>query len=455
MLNFKPQSIKKDFPILSRQIHGKPLVYLDNAATTQKPSSVIEAISDYYKLHNANTHRGIHTLGEEATEIQEKGRRKVAEFINAEPEEIIFTRNATEALNLVAYSFGIQNLKKGGKVVITRMEHHANILPWQMVCDKTGAELVYWEMDEEGMLQGEIPLIPPLQKGENTPPSSPCTRGGNGNNLILRKGKNIPPTPPYIKGGIVGVPLDDPKVKILALTQASNVLGTINPIKEITKFAKSHGITVVVDAAQSAPNMTIDVKDLDVDFLVFSGHKMLGPMGIGVLFGKKELLEKMPPFLRGGSMIDVVNDFDSTWNELPFKFEAGTPDVASIAGLTAAIEYLENVGMGKILQHEQEIGEYCMQRLAEFNKVKVYGPQDFKNRVGLVSFSIDGVHPHDVATIFDSEGAAIRSGHHCAQPLHRSLGVLATSRISPYIYNSKDEIDKAMEALKKVLKVFG
>jgi len=404
---FDSNQIKKDFPILARQVHGKPLVYLDNAATTQKPQVVIDAISRYYENHNANTHRGIHVLGEEATEIQEGGREIVARFLNAEPEEIVFVRNATEALNLVAYTWALENLREGDVVVATRMEHHANFVTWQMVCEMTGAKLEIWELEDDGELHN-------IDK-------SPLNKGG---------------------------------VKLLALTQASNVLGTINSIKEIVDFAKHAGIVVVVDAAQSAPNMKIDVKDLNCHFLALSGHKMMGPMGIGVLYGRKELLKDMSPFLRGGSMIDVVEDFSSTWNNLPYKFEAGTPDVASVAGLTAAIGYLEQLGMDNILKHEQELGAYTIERLLKFKQIKILGLKNPQKRVGLVSFTVEGVHPHDIATIFDSEGVAIRSGHHCAQPLHRKLGLMASARISPYVYNSKEDIDRAMVALKEVIEIF-
>lgn len=404
---FDPIQIKKDFPILEREVHGKPLVYLDNAATTQKPIQVIDAISNYYKLHNSNTHRGAHTLGEEATDIQENGRQKVADFINADYEEVIFTRNATESLNLVAYSYGRHFLKKGDKIVISRMEHHANILPWQMVAEETGAELVYWDVDSNCKLL-------PIEES----------------------------------------PLTDPAVKLLSLTHASNVCATINPIKEITAFAKSRGIAVVVDGAQAAPNMSVDVKDLDVDFYAFSGHKMCASMGIGVLYGRKELLEQMPPFLRGGSMIDVVEDQESTWNKLPWKFEAGTPDVASVAGLVTAIDYLSEIGMDNIFKHEQEIGRYTIEKLSEIEGVDILGSKDYRNRVGLVSFTLEGVHPHDIATIFDKNGVAIRAGHHCSQIIHRRFDKIASARISPYIYNTKEDIDRAIEALHKVIEVF-
>ncbi len=413
MLN--TQQIKQDFPILSRMVHGKPLVYLDNAATSQKPVQVIDAISNYYKTSNSNTHRGAHQLGEEATEIQESGRQRVADFINAKYEEIVFTRNATESLNLVAYSYGLSQIKEGDVIVTTRMEHHANILPWQMVAEKTGAKLEFWELTKDGELIG----------------IDTSTGSVSGN-----------------------TPLDNPKVKLLVLTHASNVLGTINPIKEIIKYAHARGITVVVDAAQSVPNMKVDVKDLDADFLAFSGHKMCGPMGIGVLYGKKEILETIPPFLRGGSMMDTVDDEGATWNKLPWKFEAGTPDVASVAGLVAAIDYLESVGLDNIFAHEQELGAYTIEKLSQVPGVEILGSKDPKKRVGLVSFTMEGVHPHDIATILDQEGVAIRAGHHCAQLVHKNYDKLASARISPYLYNNKDDIDSAVEALRRVQEVF-
>lgn len=425
---FNPSLTKIDFPILSRLVHGKPLVYLDNAATTQKPNSVIDAISNYYKTSNANTHRGVHTLGEESTEIQESGRQKVADFINADYEEIVFTRNATEALNLVAYSYGLENIKDGDVIVTTRMEHHANVLPWQMVAEKNGARLEYWEIEN-----GELVNLPssPLSLRD----ISPSQEG----RLSLSRGAS---------------PLDNPNVKLLVIAHASNVLATINPIKDIVKYAHERGIVVVVDGAQAVPNMKVDVKDLDADFYAFSGHKMCGPMGIGVLYGKKELLDKMPPFLRGGSMIDIVEDSSATWNKLPWKFEAGTPDVASVAGLVAAIDYLQNLGLENIFAHEQELGAYTIQRLSEVEGIEILGSKDPSKRVGLVSFTMDGVHPHDISTILDEEGIAIRAGHHCAQPLHRSLNKIASARISPYIYNTKEDIDKVVEALGKVKSVF-
>ncbi|MTT30685.1 SufS family cysteine desulfurase [Terrilactibacillus sp. BCM23-1] len=398
--------IKRHFPILDQEVNGHPLVYLDSGATSQKPNTVIDAISKYYKEYNSNVHRGVHTLGTMATEGYENAREKVRQFINAEStEEVIFTRGTTTSLNLVAQSYGRANVHEGDEIVITPMEHHANLIPWQQVAKLTGATLKYIPMQEDGTLTLED-----------------------------------------IKATITA------QTKIVAVTQVSNVLGTINPVKEIAKIAHAHHAVVVVDGAQSTPHMPVDVQDLDVDFFAFSGHKMLGPTGIGVLYGKKELLENMEPVETGGDMIEFVGLYDSTWKELPWKFEAGTPTIAGAIGLGAAIDFLNQVGMDKIHAHEDEIAAYALDVLSEVEGISIYGP---KKRGGLVTFNIEGVHPHDVSTVLDAEGIAVRAGHHCAQPLMKCLNVSATVRASFYLYNTKDDIDRLVEGIKKTKEFFG
>jgi cysteine desulfurase/selenocysteine lyase len=400
--------IREDFPILQRQVDGKPLVYFDNAATSQKPKSVIESIDRYYREYNANIHRGIHKLAEEATLAHEEAREKIAKFINARhTEEIIFVRNATEAINLVALTWGRANVGKGDKIVLTIMEHHSAIVPWQLLANEKGAQVEFIKIDEHFRLrQDEI------------------------HNLI------------------------DDRTKIVCVTQASNVLGTINPIKEIARAAHQTGALFLVDAAQSVPHMHVDATDADCDFMAFSGHKMLGPTGIGVLYGKRELLQNMPPFLGGGEMIREVHTTGASWKDVPYKYEAGTPNIAGAIGLGAAVDYLNKIGMQNVHEHEKEITEYALSRMSEIKDVITYGPGDVKNRVGVVSFNLGDIHAHDLASILDEEGVAIRSGHHCAQPLMEFLNVPAMSRASFYIYNTKAEIDVFINTLEKARKLF-
>jgi cysteine desulfurase/selenocysteine lyase len=402
-----PEIIKRDFPIFKRKIHGKPLIYLDNAATTQKPRQVIEAIREFYENYNANVHRGVYRLSVEATEAYENARAKVARFINAKDSEIIFTKNATEALNLVAYSWGLSNLKKGDRILLTEMEHHSNIVPWQLIAKHTGAVIDYIPFDEEGLLVKEE----------------------------IDRLLNLEP-------------------KIVSITHVSNVLGTINNIKEIVEKAHKVGAITVVDAAQSVPHMPVDVKEIGCDFLAFSGHKALGPLGVGVLYGKRDLLEEMNPFLGGGDMISRVWLSGAEWNELPWKFEAGTSSVADAIGLGAAIDYLKSIGMDKVRAHEVKLTDYALKRLSEIPDIKIYGPRDLDKRGAVISFNLPGIHPHDLATILDEEGIAIRAGHHCAQPLVTKLGVAATARASFYIYNSESDIDVLVEGLYKARRIF-
>ncbi|MGD0176167.1 MAG: cysteine desulfurase [Candidatus Bathyarchaeia archaeon] len=400
--------VREDFPILNRQVNGKPLIYFDNAATSQKPKSVIESIDRYYREYNANIHRGIHKLAEEATLAHEEAREKIAKFINARhTEEIIFTRNATEAMNLVAYTWGKANVGKGDKIVLTIMEHHSNMVPWQLLAQEKGARVEYVKIDDEGLLrQDEI------------------------NELI------------------------DETTKLVCVTQASNVLGTINPVKEIGKVAHRYGAMFLVDAAQSVPHMGVDVRDIDCDFFAFSGHKMLGPTGIGVLHGKREHLQAMPPFLGGGEMIREVHTTGASWKDIPYKYEAGTPNIVGAIGLGAAVDYLSKIGMENVHEHEREITNYAIRRMAEIKEITIYGPKDVAKRVGVLSFNLGDVHAHDLASILDEEGIAIRSGHHCAQPLMEFLNVPAMSRASFYIYNTKEEVDVFMNALEKARKLF-
>lgn len=397
--------IRALFPILHQDVNGHPLVYFDSAATSQKPLPVIEALDRYYREYNSNVHRGVHTLGTKATDAYEGAREKVRRFLNAQSaQEIIFTRGTTAALNLVAASYGRANVKEGDEIVITYMEHHSNLIPWQQLAKQTGATLKYIPMQEDGTID--------LRDVEATVTEA---------------------------------------AKIVAIAHVSNVLGTINPVREIARIAHERGAVVVVDAAQSAPHMKVDVQELDCDFLALSGHKMCGPTGIGVLYGKKKWLEQMEPVEFGGEMIDFVELYDSTWKELPWKFEGGTPIIAGAIGLGAAIDFLEQVGLDAIAAHEHELAQYALERMADIEGVTVYGP---KERAGLVTFNIDGVHPHDVATVLDAEGIAIRAGHHCAQPLMKWLGVTATARASFYLYNTKEEIDRFIAALQKAKEYF-
>jgi len=400
--------IRQLFPILDQEVNGHPLVYLDSAATSQKPVSVIEALDKYYRGYNSNVHRGVHTLGTMATDAYEGAREKTRKLINAKSiEEIIFTRGTTTSLNLVASSYGRANLQEGDEIVITYMEHHSNLIPWQQVAKATGATLKYFPLQEDGTLS-----------------------------------------------------LDDvratitPNTKIVSVTLVSNVLGVINPIKEIAKIAHENGAVMVVDGAQGVPHMKVDVQDLDCDFLAFSGHKMCGPTGIGVLYGKKQLLENMEPVEFGGEMIDFVGLYDSTWKELPWKFEGGTPIIAGAIGLGAAIDFLQEVGLDKILEHEHKLTAYALEKMSAVEGMTIYGPKDAKKRTGVITFNISDVHPHDVATVLDAEGIAVRAGHHCAQPLMKWLNVSATARASFYLYNTEDDIDKLVEGLVKTKEYF-
>ncbi|HUO42331.1 MAG TPA: cysteine desulfurase [Methylomirabilota bacterium] len=400
--------IRGDFPILKRIVNGKSLVYLDNAATSQKPDYVLNAIVEYYRNKNANVHRGIHKLGEEATIAYEEARGKVAKFIGSRhTEEIVFVRNATEGLNLIAMTWGRANIKKGDKILLTIMEHHSNIVPWQMLAKETGAKIEFIEIDTDGSLRED-----------------------------------------QIRDKI------DTTTKLVSITHASNVLGTINAIDEIAKEAHRVGALFAVDAAQSVPHMPVNVKDMDCDFLVFSGHKMLGPTGIGVLYGKKRLLEDMPPFLGGGEMIREVHTDGATWKDTPYKFEAGTPNAAGAVGLGAATEYLSSIGMKHIHDYERELTAYAFEKITRVGGIVTYGPKDPNRRVGVITFNLGDIHAHDLATILDEEGIAIRSGHHCAQPLMEYLGVPATSRVSFYLYNTREEVDVLISALEKARMLF-
>ncbi|MCC9294878.1 cysteine desulfurase [Clostridium sp. WLY-B-L2] len=401
--------IRKDFPILSIKVKGNDLVYFDNGATTQKPLSVIKAVEHYNENLNGNPHRGAHYLGVTSTEAYEGAREKVRAFIGAEKSsEIIFTRNTTESLNLIAYSYGLNFVNKGDEIVIAISEHHSNILPWQMVARVKGAVLKYMYTNEEGRITEE-----------------------------------------EYKSKITD------KTKIVSIAQVSNVLGTKYPVKDIVKYAHEKGAVAIVDGAQSTPHMKVDVSDLDTDFFVFSGHKMLASMGIGVLYGKEKFLLEMPPFLGGGDMIEYVTEQDATFAELPFKFEAGTQNVEGAVSLGAAIDYLNSIGLDKIEAYEEELTEYALKKISDIDYVTVYGPKSAKNKGGIISFNVKDVHPHDVATILNNYGVAVRSGHHCAQPLMKHLGIQASSRASFYFYNTYEEIDKFIEALKNVRKWLG
>ena len=402
--------IRHDFPILSRTVRdGRPLVYLDNAATTQKPNQVVDTITDYYRHHNANTHRAVYALAEESTELYESARDKVAGFINAsDRSEIVFVRGTTEAINMVAYAWGRANVGKGDVVVTTEYEHHSNIVPWQLLTQEQGASLRYIPMDDEGYL-----MLDALDD-------------------ILAEGRT----------------------KMVAFSMMSNVLGTITDVEHITSRCRRAGVTTLVDGAQAVPHMRVDVESLGCDFFAFSGHKMMGPTGVGVLWARKPMLEKMRPFHGGGDMIREVHKYESTWNDLPYKFEAGTPNIADVVGLGAAVDYLKHIGMGNVRRHERELTAYALARMADVPGLTLYGPRDPDRRGGVISFNFADVHPHDVAQIMDEEGVAIRSGHHCAQVLMERLDVAATSRASFYVYNTKEEVDVLVGALRKVARVF-
>ena len=401
------QSIRNEFPILGRRVNGKPLVYLDSAATSQKPASVIDVMDDYYRRYNANPHRGVYAISEEATAAYESARQRVATFINAaSPKEVIFTRNTTEAINLVRYSWGRANIKAGDRILLTEMEHHSNLVPWQLLAQEVGAHLEFLCIDDDGFL-----LLDQLERK-----------------------------------------LDG--VRLLAITHQSNTLGTINPIKAIASVAHRAGALVLVDGAQAVPHMAVDIQDLGVDFYAFSGHKMCGPTGVGVLWARRSLLEAMPPFLGGGDMIKRVKLTEASWNDLPWKFEAGTPSVAEGIGLGAAVDYLSQFGMDAVRAHERSLVDYAMEKLQDVPGITLYGPKDSELHGGAVSFTLPNIHPHDLATLVDREGIAVRAGHHCTQPLMDRLGVAATTRASFYIYNRADEVDQLVSGIQKAIKVF-
>jgi len=404
-----PSKIRDDFPILNQKVYGKPLVYLDSAATSQKPRPVIDALIQYYQEYNANVHRGIYKIAEEATAKYEEARRKIAAFINAgRPEEIVFTRGTTEAINLVAYAWGRANVREYDEIILTEMEHHSNLVPWQLLAQEKGARLGHIPFDDRGLL--DLDAL---------------------DGLLTER------------------------TRLVAVTHQSNVLGTINPVQEIVRRAHELGALVLVDGAQSAPHMPVDVRALGCDFYVCSGHKMCGPTGTGALWARYELLDAMPPFHGGGEMISQVRLSESTYKDPPHKFEAGTPNIADCIAWGFAVDYLTSIGMQAIRQHEKELVRYALERLAEIEGIRTYGPTAVAQRGGVVAFNLDSVHPHDVAQVLDREGIAIRAGHHCAQPLHRRLGVDATARASLYLYNTRREINALVRGLWAVRKVFG
>jgi cysteine desulfurase/selenocysteine lyase len=413
---FDADTVRADFPVLKRMVHGKPLAYLDNAATSQKPESVLHVMDDYYRRYNANIHRGVHTLAEEATEAYEGARRKIGRFINAySPREVVFVRNTTEAINLVALTWGRAKLGRGDLIVLSIMEHHSNLVPWQLLAQATGARLEFIGLDPQGRL-----ILEDLDR------------------LLAEFGD---------------------RVKLVGVSGMSNVLGTVNPVAQVAKRAHRAGALVLVDGAQSVPHLPVDVQALDADFLAFSGHKMLGPTGIGVLWARKEILRDMPPFLGGGDMIKSVHLRESQWNDIPHKFEAGTPNVAHAIGLGAAVDYLNALGMENVRAHEQAMATYALERLVTVPSLQIYGPSGGE-RGGVITFNLirDGdllIHPHDLASILDQEGIAIRAGHHCAQPLMEHYGVPASARASFYVYNTEEEADRLVLALHKAQRVFG
>ena len=402
------EEIRKDFPILTRKVHGKPLVYLDSAASSQKPRAVIDTMNVYYETYHANVHRGVYEISEEATAAMEKARVKVAHFINARHgKQVIFTRNTTESINMVAISWGGANIAKGDLIVLTEMEHHSNLVPWQLLAQRTGARLEFVPVTGDGLLRLDI------------------------YEELLRQ-----------------------HPKLVAFAHMSNVLGTINPAQEMIAQAHAVGAIVLLDAAQSVPHLPVDVQALDIDFLCFSSHKMLGPTGIGVLYGKRDLLEAMPPFMGGGDMIRTVGLRQSTWNDLPWKFEAGTPAIAEAIGLGAAVDYLKALGMENVLQHEQELTHYAMEQLQSVPGLTIYGPEAAR-RGGVISFTLGDIHPHDLASILDQQvGVAVRAGHHCAQPLMERFGLSATARASFYVYTIKEEIDILVQGLQQAIQIF-
>jgi len=404
------ESIRADFPILDREFDGEQLVYLDNAATSQTPEQVIETISEYYRETNANVHRGLHQLSQEASVAYEDAHDRLAEFVGASGgrEEMIFTRNTTESENLIAYAWGLNELEPGDTVVTTEMEHHSSLVTWQQIGKRTGADVEFIRVDEDGSLDME-----------------------HAKELI------------------------DDDTQMVSVVHVSNTLGTINPVEKLADIAHDHGAYIFVDGAQSAPYIPIDVEAIDADFFAFSGHKMVGPTGIGGLYAKRHLLEEMEPFLYGGEMIRSVSYEDATWNELPWKYEAGTPPIAQGIALAAAADYIDDIGRERIERHEHELAQYALDRLAEFDDIEVFGPGQGQRRAGLVAFDIDGVHAHDLSEVLNDYAVAIRAGHHCTQPLHDKLGVTATARASFYIYNTKEEIDTMVEAIDDARVLFG
>lgn len=401
-------NIKSDFPIFKRQINGHPLVYLDNAATTQKPQVVIDALVDFYSNHNANVHRGNHTLSDEATELYEKARADVANFINASPEEIVFTKNTTEAINLVSNSWGRHNLKAGDTIILTELEHHSNLLPWYALRQELGLNLEFVKIDANGELDFQ-----------------------HYQSLFV-----------------------DKRVRLVAFASVSNVLGAIAPVKKMAELAKLHGAAVLVDGAQSVPRFSTNVRELGIDFLTFSAHKMLGPTGVGVLWGRQSLLNKMPPFLLGGSMIDVVDRLSATYAPAPHRFEAGTPNIADVSAFSAALKYLTNFGLENVTKIEHELLSLAIVKLKEIGEVTIYGSDNLDHKTGVISFNVAGIHAHDVSTVLDSVGVAVRSGQHCAAPLMKTLGVPATVRASFYLYNEPSDIDQLIAGIKKAKEIF-
>jgi len=408
MSSMVPESVRDDFPILSRTVHGKRLVYLDSAATSQKPRRVIDALVRYYTSYNANVHRGIYEMAEEATRRYEESRATLAAFIGARrPEELVFTRSTTEAINLVAYAWGRATIRSGDEIILTEMEHHSNLVPWQLLAAEKGAKLRFIPFDGQGQLQLDV----------------------------------------YER-------LLSPRTKLVALAHQSNVLGTINPVKEIAARAHAAGAKVLVDGAQSAPHMPVNVADLGADFFAFSGHKMCGPTGAGAIWARYEILDAMPPFHGGGEMIMLVQLETSTYKEPPHKFEAGTPNIGDCIVWGEAADYLQGIGMGAIREHEKRLTAYALHALGDVPGLTVFGPRDVEDRGGVVAFTLEGVHPHDVAQVLDQEGIAVRAGHHCTQPLHRRLGVAATTRASMYLYNTESDIDALVRGLHVVRKLF-
>jgi cysteine desulfurase/selenocysteine lyase len=405
---FDVLSLRREFPILQQQVNGKPLAFLDSGASSQKPRRVIECLEEYYKRSNANVHRGVYKLSEEATFAFERARGKLARFIGAaSPKEIVFTRNATEAINLVARAWGDANLRAGDRILLSVMEHHSNLVPWQQLALRTGAQLDFLQIDGQGRL-----VLEDLD-------------------ALLTE-----------------------RTKLVALTHQSNMLGTINPVREIAARAHDAGALILIDGAQSVPHMPVNVQDLGVDFLAFSGHKMCGPTGIGALWGRRAILEAMPPFLGGGSMIREVTLYSTTYADIPARFEAGTPAIGEAIALGEAADFLSGLGMDKLFAHEQQLIGYALERLSDIEGLRIYGPQSLEQRGGALSFTLDGVHPHDIAAVLDSEGIAVRAGHHCCQPLHTLLDVPATARASFYLYNIPEEIDRLAIGLEKAKKLF-